>query len=117
MDKYIVMMVEQYQSILIEENEAEKNFILAQDALEYEKARVISIAYSDRSIDGKTAEIRKWQETVFIANTASIALLGEYWWEAKNILDEIQSARKSVEAEIGLTKAFLYSKTGSIIKD
>ena len=71
---------------------------------------VVARAYSDGTLNGKNADIRKVQEAQFVAESAEVCAERERVATLNRELDALQAKVAGIEAEIGLTRAWLYAQ-------
>ena len=105
-------LVNDYGDILSSERSAIHELTKARAACESEKIRSIQEAYSTGSIDPKNAETRKAGENTAMELSPALPFLQEYEREAEQNYEQAEIDRKCIEAEISLTKAWLYSQSG-----
>jgi hypothetical protein len=109
-------LTEAYLAYLLEERQAQRRVLDAREAVEYERQRLISIARSDGLITGKNEQERNEQISIVVANTpadkSGYYFLKEYELKEEIALEIVEAQRKAIEAEISLTKAWLYSLSG-----
>ena len=79
------------------------------DLAELQKV-VVARAYSDETITGTNTDIRKVQEAQVVAESAEVCAARERVATLNRELDALQAQVAGVEAEIGLTRAWLYSQ-------
>jgi hypothetical protein len=111
----VISMAEAYESQLLEERQIQRRVLDAREAVEAENMRVgkpVPVAV----LTGKTIGERAEQAAEYIASSEELSN-GLYWLElhAKNeqaALEIAEAQRKATEAEISLTKAWLYSQGG-----
>jgi len=112
----VSLLVEAYEAQLLEERVIMRRLLDARDAVEYEKARIVSIARADGLITGKNEAERNEQITIIVANTpdceSGYYFLKQWEFDQERALEIVEAQRKSIEAEISLTKAWLYSQSG-----
>lgn len=107
-------LTEAYQLAMIEERHCMKNVIKAREAVDTERSRVIFNARGEGLISGKNEAERNDQIVALLETGAANGLywLEKYLADCEHDLDMAEIHRKSIEAEISLTKAWLYSQSG-----
>ena len=108
----IEQLVNDYECQLNEEYAVKAALVERQNAAEYAKVITLLAAYSDGVIDGKNADMRKLQEAAVVGESESI---GEIEHAVKALAQRValeENTSKALEAQIGLTKAWLYSQSG-----
>ena len=111
----IIALTEAYEAYLLEERQVQRRVLDAREAVDAEKMRVKKLV-PVTALTGKTGDERAEQAQEYI-NSAGDLSNGLYWLElrAKNeqaALEIIEAQRKALEAEISMTKAWLYSLSG-----
>lgn len=94
------------------EHEKMLDLTFARSAYESEKLRVIAQAVKDGKIDMKNADTRKTGESEAVENSSGCYWLEKYLFEAQVEYGLAEIDRKTIETEISLTKAWLYSQSG-----
>lgn len=110
-------LVEEYLAQLLEEKVVMRRMLAAQEATEFEKQRVISIARVNGLINGKNEAERAEQIAIILENSPS-EISGYHfllWWQRdqERAFEIVEAHRKALEVEISLTKAWLYSQSGA----
>ena len=110
----IIALTEAYEAYLLEERQVQRRVLDAREAIEAEKMRVNKLVPTE-ILTGKTIGERQEQAAEYLS--AGDLSNGLYWLElrAKNeqaALEIIEAQRKAIEAEISMTKAWLYSLSG-----
>lgn len=109
----LLELISQYKDALIEERAAILALADARVALETERARLLVYAYNTTGqIDGKNETVRKLQEAEYLENQNGLDWLARYEREAAEAVSRAEIERKTIEVEISLTKAWLYSLSG-----
>jgi hypothetical protein len=108
----ILKLANTHANVLTNEHAAKIDLANAQANTASVKAQELAKAYEVGEIDGKNADIRKAQETAFLAGNHAVgnAIMAEGKAEQKAIAAEIE--RKRVETIVSLTRAWLYSQAG-----
>lgn len=112
----IKLMMSSYRNAL----KAESDYMLAMqgasEAVEFEKTRVLSLARANGQINGKNEGERAEQAALILENTpgdeSGYWFLCDYALGIRAYLTAWEIRRKALEAEISLTKAWLYSLSG-----
>jgi len=110
--KFLTELVDAYGNALRAERTLMHEMLQASAAVDSEKVRVITEGYAVGTIDIKNAETRKAGENAAIELSPALPFLQEYEAKARYSLEQIEIDRKCIEAEISLTKAWLYSQSG-----
>ncbi len=108
------MILQRYESILMDELTCIQSLSFCQSAYESEKSRVVNEAIAAGEVDMKNADTRKQGEFKATDNSLGCFWLNEYVKAAQNKLDQVQVQRKIIETEVSLTKAWLYSQSGKL---
>jgi hypothetical protein len=101
-----------YQDALFAEAQAQIEYNDAQALTEYRRDEVVFDAYEDGHIEEPNERRRKLRETMIIADDEAVGWLEWYERKALNELILKTGERKRIEAEISITKAWLYSQSG-----
>ena len=105
-------LVEALTVAMIEERDAIRELTGARAALDTEKARIVKEAADAGKIDMKNADTRKMGEMAALELSNGVYWLALIEQNAAYKLENREIDRKSIEAEISLTKAWLYSQSG-----
>ncbi len=105
-------VVLEYKEILLIERSAMVELTQSRAALESERTRAIYEAYERNEIDLKNADTRKTGENKAVENSNGVYWLERVVREAQQNYEQAEIDRKAIEAEISLTKAWLYSQSG-----
>ena len=91
--KELAEYMSEYRKALNEEANAKNNLRYAEHAYEESRQRVLLEAYSDGTINGKNAEMRKWQEEDVLSKNTDVfnALVAKREAEHKNDLCSARS--------------------------
>ena len=94
------------------ENElhAQRVVVQARKHSEYVKAIELERAYDDNLIEGKNADARARSEILFLHDNRRFVVADQSAIDAERIHALETVARKTTEAEVSLTKAWLYSQ-------
>jgi hypothetical protein len=109
----IINLADAYKAALIAEQDAIFNLAQAQSALETEKVRVVAEAYALGHINGKNEAERSTQIAHGLEGAPGVDFLTTYAQAPKRALSNAEIERKSLDVEISLTKAWLYSQGGT----
>jgi hypothetical protein len=112
----LIELTAAYSDALLMEAEAQKAFLDAQSLTQYRRDEVVLGAYTANVISGGNERQRKLQEGYVIADDLATAYLEGYEDQALKALTLATVERKRIEAEIGLTKAWLYSISGQAVR-
>lgn len=107
----VTELVSDYRAALLAERSMLFELSKARAAVESEKVRSIAEAYALGSIDLKNADTRKAGENAAVECSSALPFLQEYEREAEQNAEQAEIDRKCIEAEISLTKAWLYSQS------
>lgn len=110
--KEIHELVENYQRSLAAEYNAGQKAIAAKEVLERIKVQVLAEAQEAGMIDGKNADARKRQTAAIVSENALIDAACVAVVKTEGDAATATVTRKSHDALIGLTKAWLYSQSG-----
>lgn len=102
-----------YSDALFMESNLQRAYDAAKDLTQYCRDNVSLVSYSNGSINGLNERQKKLQELYFIAEDSATSYLEGYEEQAFKALTLATIERKRIEAEISLTKAWLYSLSGS----
>ena len=108
----ITELILNYREFLLIERVAMMELNDSRSALESEKSRVIGQSYDLGEIDLKNADTRKTGENKAVENSNGVYWLERVVREAQQNYEQAEIDRKAIEAEISLTKAWLYSQSG-----
>ena len=103
-------LAEEYGKALLEELERKQDLASQESELELAEMLALKGASDAGEINGKNAEARKMQSAVVIADSA---MCKSARWSYDNCQCEVDKARAEsarLDAEVGLTKAWLYSQ-------
>ena len=94
----------------LRELDARRGLIDAEKTSKKVEANIIASAYRDGVIDGKNADIRKRQEGEVLSGTDMYIDHISSVFAAQEAADAATAELVGLEAEVGLTKAWLYSQ-------
>ncbi len=89
---------------------AKQETAIAETTLNETIALALESGYEDGSIDGPNKQTRTAQEKALIASSKSVLRAQEQLQQAQKKENNVYAMLKTLEAEIGLTKAWLYSQ-------
>lgn len=104
-------LVADYKNALIIERGTIVEMTQARATCESEKVRSIQEAYATGAIDSKNQDTRKAGEAAAVELSSALPFLQEYEREACQNFEQAEIDRKCIEAEMSLTKAWLYSQS------
>lgn len=110
--EYVIGLTAAYSLAMVDEIVSEKLYKDAQALSQHRRDRVSLDAYAGGGIDGGNERHKKLQEIRFLFEDIELARLEVLEETALRSLALATIERKRVEAEISLTKAWLYSKSG-----
>ncbi len=102
---------ENYKRALADQQKYIYKLIDAQSAVETEKTRVVAFAQNSGAINGANEAARKIQVATVLEESVGVSFLEAYAREVQAELDTSNIEVKMMDVEIGLTKAWLYSKS------
>ena len=108
----IGMLCNRYTDALVKEYGAKRAAQQERDAVETFKVSVIDTAQRDGQIDGKNSDTRAAQRVAVLAACEDYQDALREVQATEDTAARAETLRKTVEAEIGLTKAWLYSQSG-----
>jgi len=103
-------LAEKYGKALLEELERKQDLASAELELESVVAAALEMAMDAGDIDGKNAEARKIQSASVVANNKVCGVCRELVNDAQCSLGIARAGCARIDAEVGLTKAWLYSQ-------
>lgn len=102
-----------YSLALVDEAVTQKFYNEAQELTQYQRDNVARLAYSKGDINGANERQKKLQELYFISEDKAVPYLEGMEDQALRAYTLTSVERKRIEAEISLTKAWLYSQSGA----
>lgn len=108
----LIVLVDALHDAMELEADHQKKYEYAKDAVQYRRDEVALSAYRDGAINGANERHKKLQETSAISNDSAANFLQDYEAQAFDALTLAVIERKSLETQVSLTKAWLYSRSG-----
>lgn len=110
----ITDLINDFTVALTDERTAMVELLEARAAYDTEKMRVAAEGYANETINGKNEAARKLQEAAIIEDSNGLYWLGLKVKAAELAADLAEIDRKSIEAEVNLTRAWLYSQASIV---
>lgn len=108
----IDVLTERYLTALKSEYEAKQHAQEERDGAEMLKTTVLDFAQRDGKIDGKNSDTRAAQREAVLSECDDYQEALQVIADAESKAARAEIVRKGIDAEIGLTKAWLYSQSG-----
>jgi hypothetical protein len=107
---HIEDLVMQYECALKDEYRLRRDAEAEEDAYDQLEGLIINDGYVNGVIDGKNKQTRDAQEAALIADSDALRDAREEVEQLQRQAERMTAKRKALEAEIGLTRAWLYSQ-------